>query len=438
MGIEYSAELDASADEVWAWLSRPGAIHRLIPPWQPMSVVQEATSLRDGIAKLRVAGLPWTSRHQPDGYLQGRQFIDELTSVPLRLVAPWRHQHRVDPVGTRSRITDTVTTPVPAAALRGTFAYRHRQLAGDLAAHADHTRTPLTIAVTGSSGVIGTQLAALLSTGGHRVIRLVRHPAQGADQRQWQPDAPAADLLDGVDAVVHLAGATIAGRFTDAHKKAIRESRIGPTRRLTEVAAAAGVGVFVSASAIGIYGADRGDDILDESAKPGDDLLADLVVDWEADSRNAAGDRMRTVQVRTGIVVTPSGGFLRPMRALFSLGLGGRLGSGEQWLSWIGIDDLLDIYLRTLTDESITGAVNGVSPNPVRNKEFTTVFARVLHRPAIIPVPTFGPRLVLGTEGAAEIAEASQRVLPQTLQRLGHRFRHPDLESALRHVLGKG
>jgi uncharacterized protein (TIGR01777 family) len=438
VGIEYSAELDASAGDVWAWLSRPGAIHRLIPPWQPMSVVQEATSLRDGTAKLRVAGLPWTSKHQPGGYLEGRRFVDELTSIPLRLATPWRHEHRVDPNGTGSRITDTVTTPVPAAALRSTFAYRHRQLAGDLAAHAEYSRQPLTIAITGSSGLIGTQLAALLSTGGHRVIRLVRRSARGPDQRQWQPNDPATDLLDGVDAVVHLAGANIAGRFTDAHKKAIRESRIGPTRRLTEVAAAAGVGVFVSASGIGIYGADRGDEQLAESAKPGDDLLADLVVDWEAESRNAAGDRMRAVQVRTGIVVTPSGGFLRPMRALFSLGLGGRLGSGEQWLSWIGIDDLLDIYLRAVTDDSLAGPINGVSPNPVRNKEFTTVFARVLHRPAIIPVPSFGPRLVLGSEGAAEIAEASQRVIPQALQRIRHRFRHPDLESALRHVMGKG
>ncbi|MGI8416550.1 MAG: TIGR01777 family oxidoreductase [Nakamurella sp.] len=441
MGIDHSAEIDAAPEELWALLERPGAIHRLIPPWQPMTVVQEAANLRDGTAKLRVAGAPWTSQHQQDGYVDGQQFVDELTSFPLRLVNPWRHEHRVQAAaGGRSVMSDRVITPAPAALLRATFEYRHRQLAGDLAAHAAYASRPLTVAVTGGSGLIGSQLTALLTTGGHRVIRLVRHPASGADERQWDTDNPAEKLLDGVDAVVHLAGEGIAGRFTEAHKKAVRDSRIGPTRRFAELAAAAGVGTFVSASAIGIYGADRGDEPLDETAIAGDDFLANLVVDWEADSATvaAADSNLRAVQVRTGIVVTPRGGFLSHLRPLFALGVGGRLGSGEQWLSWIGIDDLLDIYLRVLTDASLSGPVNAVAPNPVRNKEFTTVFGHVLHRPTIVPVPSFGPKLLLGTEGAAEVAEASQRVTPAVLERAGHRFRNPDLESALRHVMGKG
>lgn len=440
MGIDHSADIDAAPEELWALLERPGAIYRLIPPWQPMTVVQEAANLRDGTAKLRVAGAPWTSQHQQNSYVEGQQFVDELTSFPLRLVNSWRHEHRVQAAGGRSVMSDRVITPVPAALLRATFEYRHRQLAGDLAAHAAYASRPLTVAVTGASGLIGLQLTALLTTGGHRVIRLVRHPASGADERQWDTDNPAEKLLDGVDAVVHLAGEGIAGRFTQAHKKAVRDSRIGPTRRLAEVAAAAGVGTFVSASAIGIYGADRGDEALDETAIPGDDFLAEVVVDWEADSATvaAADSALRVVQVRTGIVVTPRGGFLKQLRPLFALGVGGRLGSGEQWLSWIGIDDLLDIYLRVLTDASLSGPVNAVAPNPVRNKEFTTVFGHVLHRPTIVPVPAFGPKLLLGTEGAAEVAEASQRVTPAVLERAGHRFRNPELESALRHVMGKG
>jgi uncharacterized protein (TIGR01777 family) len=457
VSIEYSALIDASPGAVWNWLSRPGAIHRLVPPWQPMSVLQEAVSLRDGTAKLRVAGMPWTSQHRADGYVEGRRFVDELNSFPLRMLTPWRHEHLVDPdrmpgdaVTAGTRITDRVLTPVPVSALRPTFVYRHRQIADDLAAHAEYATEQLTIAVTGSSGLIGTQLTALLGTGGHRVIRLVRHPVDGArpdsgnprrpEERRWDPDSPAADLLDGVDAVVHLAGKTIAGRFTDAHKMAVRESRIGPTRRLVEVAANAGVRVFVTASAIGIYGADRGDEPLDERAAPGEDFLAGLVTDWEADSEAAAGAgpaATRVVKVRTGIVLTPRGGFLKQLRPLFAVGLGGRLGSGAQWLSWIGIDDLLDVYLRALTDGSLSGPVNGVAPNPVRNREFTEIFGRVLHRPTLLPVPSFGPKILLGTEGAAEIAQASQRVVPRVLTEAGHRFRHPDLEATLRHVMGK-
>ncbi|WP_029138566.1 TIGR01777 family oxidoreductase [Nakamurella lactea] len=438
MGIEYTAELDASAGEVWRWLARPGAIHRLIPPWQPMTVVREAQSLRDGAAELRIAGAPWTSQHLAAEYVEGSRFVDELTSFPLRVVNPWRHEHLVEPHGEHTLITDRVTSGVPAALLRSTFSYRERQLAGDLAAHAAHSRTPLTIAVTGASGLIGTQLGALLSTGGHRVIRLVRRPVAGTNERTWDPAAPAADLLDGVDAVVHLAGASIAGRFTEAHKRAIRDSRIGPTRRLAELAAAAGAGTFVSASAIGIYGADRADEPLDERSAPGTDFLAGVVAGWEADAvAGVSGSATRAVQVRTGLVLTPRGGYLRPMRPLFSLGVGGRLGSGDEWLSWIGIDDLLDVYLRALTDPSLIGPVNAVAPNPVQSRDFAKVFGHVLRRPAVVPVPSFGPKLLLGAEGAAEIVEASQLVRPARLTAAGHTFRHPDLADALRHLMGQ-
>jgi uncharacterized protein len=444
VGLTYSSVVDAPLGEVFAWHARPGAIIRLMPPWQPARVEREAGSLRDGQAVLRLpAGLRWVAAHQPGGYDPPHEFADSLAGAPLSAVLPWRHAHRFAPAGQQAtRVTDVVDTPLPAAVLRPTFAYRHRQLAGDLAAHSRARAAcpdPLTIAVTGSSGLVGTALTALLTTGGHRVIRLVRRPPRHAGERYWRPDEPGPELLSGVDAVIHLAGASIAGRFTPTRKQDIRDSRIVPTRRLAEHAAATvpGLRAFVTASAIGIYGADRGDEVLTETSARGDGFLADVVAGWEDATAPAARAGIRTVQVRTGIVQTPRGGMLRYLYPLFAAGLGGRLGSGQQWLAWIGLDDLADIYLRAATDPGLSGPVNATAPEPVRNAGYTAALAGVLHRPALLPVPAVGPRLLLGPEGAAEIAEASQYVRPQRLIDAGHQFRHRDLEAALRHVLGR-
>lgn len=448
MGIEYSSVVNAPRDEVFAWHGRPGAIHRLMPPWQPMSVVAEAPSLADGRAVLALpGGLRWVAQHQPDDYQPPECFVDALAkdgwrSYPTVLVGSWRHEHRFAVVdGGRTRVTDRVDTLVPAGLLRQMFRYRHRQLAEDLAGHQwaqTHGQRPQTVAVTGSSGLIGTALTAFLSTGGHRVIRLVRRRAQGDDERRWDPDSPDKNLLDGVDAVVHLAGASIAGRFTEAHKRAVRDSRIQPTQRLAECAAAAtnGPSAMVCASAIGYYGHDRGDDELDESASKGGGFLADVVADWEAATAPATAAGLRVVTVRTGIVQSPRGAILRLLRPLFAAGLGGRLASGRQWLSWIDIDDLIDVFHRALVDPALSGPLNAVAPHPVRNEEYTRVLARILHRPALVPVPDIGPALLLGEQGARELATASQRVVPRRLIDAGHRFRRPELEQCLRHQLG--
>ncbi len=448
VGIEYASIVDHPLDEVFAWHTRPGAMRRLVPPWQPMRVVAETDSLADGVAILGLpAGLRWIARHDPTGYDPPYQFRDVLSSdglmtLPPRVIGWWRHTHRFSDAGDgATRVHDEVDTTVPGAALRSTFAYRHRQLADDLAAHRDAALAGadrLTVAITGSSGLVGTALAAFLSTGGHRVIRLVRREPQNSDERRWDPSDPAPDLLDGVDAVVHLAGESIAGRFTDKHRVAIRDSRIEPTRKLAALAAESGSSLraFVSASAIGIYGYDRGDALLCEDSAHGDGFLADVVADWEAATAPAADAGVRTVVVRTGIVQSAAGGTLRLLRPLFAAGLGGRLGSGRQWLSWIGIDDLLDVYYRALYDDRLSGPVNAVGPNPVRNSEYTAVLAKTLHRPALLPVPSIGPRVLLGEQGARELAEADQRVLPTKLQALGHRFRHPTVDDALAHQLG--
>lgn len=442
MGIDCSIVVSAPRDEVFAWFARPGAFTRLAPPWQPVRLLSESDDLARGSAVLGLpGGLRWVARHDPAAYDPPHRFADAvaadgLASAPVGRLLPWRHTHEFTAVDAEhTRVADRVDTPIPTRMLRPMFDYRHRQLADDLAAHrraAEHGFTARTIAVSGASGMVGTALCAFLSTGGHRVVRLVRHAPTSPDERRWDPDDPAPDLLTGVDAVVHLAGASIAGRFTEDHRRAVADSRIGPTRALAQLAG--GVATFVSASAIGYYGYDRGDEILTETADPGAGFLAELVTAWE-DSAAAADTRV--VQVRTGIVQSPAGGTLRLLRPLFAAGLGGRIGDGTQWQSWIGLDDLVDVYHRALWDDSLAGPVNAVAPNPVRNAEYTATLAHVLHRPALLPVPSFGPALLLGRQGARELAEASQRVSPHRLSTADHVFRTPDLEQTLRHLLGR-
>ncbi len=438
MGLRHSSVIAGPVAEVFAWHERPGALRRLAPPWQPIRVVEEAATLRDGRAVLRLpGGVRWVAQH--GGYDPPHRFEDELVSLPLR----WRHTHVFEPLSaTTTRLTDVVDTPVPGTLLRQTFVYRHNQLAADLAAHralAQLRPQPLTVAVTGSSGLVGTALCAYLSTGGHRVLRLVRRAPRHAGERQWQPDRPDPRSLAGVDAVVHLAGASIAGRFTEHHKQLVRESRVGPTRQLA--AAIGGMAepprVLVAASAVGFYGADRGDEVLTEDEPSGDGFLAEVVAEWEAAAQPARDAGVRTVHVRTGIVQSTQGGTLKLLRPVFAAGLGGPVGRGIQWVSWIGLDDLLDVFGRALVDGGLSGPLNAVAPHPVRNREYAATLARVLRRPSVVPVPAFGPRLLFGAEGAEELVQASQRVTPNRLIAAGHAFRHPTLEACLRHQLGR-
>jgi uncharacterized protein len=443
MAHTFSEVVGAPLDEVFAWHARPGAFARLTPPWAPVRVAAEAASLGGGQAVLALpGGVRWVARHDPAAYDPPRRFADELASLPLSAVLHWRHVHEFAEAGPNStKVTDRVFTSIPAALLRPVFGYRYRQLAGDLAAHrwARQMRSgALTMAITGSSGLIGSALAALLTSGGHTVIRLVRRAPRTSSERRWNPENPDPGLLHGVDAVVHLAGAPIAGRFTPEHKHAIRASRIAPTRKLAELAAAAGgPSVLVTASAIGYYGADRGDELLTEDSPRGDGFLADVVAEWETASDPARDAGIRVVQLRTGIVQSPRGGTLRLLWPLAEVGAAGRLGTGQQWLSWIGIDDLTDIYYRALTDGRLAGPVNATAPNPVRNTDYAHILGHVLHRPVQLPIPAIGPRLLLGGEGASELAEASQRVSPQRLLAAGHSFRQPELDPALRHLLGR-
>jgi uncharacterized protein (TIGR01777 family) len=435
MSAEARSVVAAPLHQVFAWHERPGALTRLLPPWQPVRVHSESANLRDGRAELAIpGGVRWVAQHRD--LAAPHRFVDELVSLPLR----WRHEHTFAAVDDgHTEVRDHIDTPVPSRLLAPMLAFRHRQLHCDLAAHADWPARRLTVAVSGASGLIGTALCAFLSTGGHEVIRLERSTRPGPTGRHWDPEAPAADLLDGVDAVIHLAGASVAGRFTAEHKHAVRESRVEPTRRLADVAARTprGPRVFVAASAIGYYGPRRGDELLDERAPRGDGFLADVVADWERATAPAAEAGLRVAHVRTGIVQSPLGGALRTQRPLFTVGLGGTVGDPAAWLSWIGLDDLLDVYLRALHDETVHGPVNAVAPHPVRAEEYARTLARVMRRPALLPVPALGPRLLLGDEGAREIALASQHVVPARLAAADHRFRHPRLAAALAHQLGR-
>jgi hypothetical protein len=298
------------------------------------------------------------------------------------------------------------------------------------------------VAVTGASGLIGTAVVRRLRAEGHQVLRLTRSRPSGPDQLQWDPMAGRLDpdALAKADAVVHLAARNIGDRlrWTAATKRDLLQTRVVGTGLVAETMAglAEGPRVLVCASGVGFYG-DRGDEVLTEASSGGRGFLADVVRRWEeaADPARAAG--LRVVHLRTGPVQTAAGAGLPKQALMFRLGIGGRLGSGRQWLSWISLDDIAGAYLHALTREDLDGPVNAVAPNPVTNAEFTATLARVLHRPAVLHIPAFGPRLVLG-EAADELLFVSQRARPARLQATGYRFQFPELEPALRHTLGRG
>ena len=293
------------------------------------------------------------------------------------------------------------------------------------------------ILISGASGPIGAALVPSFQQAGMDVVRLVRGVAHGPGQIPWNPRAeldPAS--VSGVEAVIHLAGESVVGRWTNVKRKAIRESRVLGTRTLATALARTEnkPRVFVSASAIGFYG-NRGDEILTEESASGSGFLPEVCREWEEASRICAAAGIRTVNVRFGLVLSAQGGALAKMLPIFKLGLGGRLGSGKQWWSWIHIDDIAGAIHDVMRTEDIAGAVNLVAPNALRNAEFTRELASVLRRPAIFPVPEFALRLAFGKQAAEEMLLASQRVQPGKLGASGYKFRFRELRAALESLL---
>jgi uncharacterized protein (TIGR01777 family) len=295
------------------------------------------------------------------------------------------------------------------------------------------------IVVSGASGLIGTQLVAKLSSSGHDVVRLVRRSPKSGEI-QWNPKSGTLDAaaLEGTDAVIHLSGAGIGDkRWTDGYRKEILDSRTATTALLANTMASLSrkPSVFLSGSAIGIYGA-RNDEQLTEVSTHGTGFLAEVCEQWEAAAKPAVDAGIRTVYLRTGIVLSPKGGALKKLLPLFKLGVGGKFGNGKQWQSWISIDDEIGAIEHLLT-ANVSGAVNLTAPNPVTNAEFTKVLASVLKRPAIVPVPTFAPKILLGGELADALLFTGQRVIPAALNASGYMFKHTTIESAFRSLLSK-
>jgi uncharacterized protein len=294
------------------------------------------------------------------------------------------------------------------------------------------------ILITGGTGLIGANLSNSLISDGHSVVTLSRDPRKvdqaGAEQAiKWEPEAgpPPREAFTEVDAIVHLAGEPIAGRrWTPEQKRRIRDSRVVGTRNLVEGLRSLEKppAVLISGSAVGIYG-DRGDEKLDESASPGKDFLSEVCQQWEQEAMRASEVQMRVIVVRTGVVLTNKGGALKQMSPMFRMGIGGRLGEGNQWFPWIHLEDELGLLRLAITSNSIRGPINAVAPGIVTNKEFTKQFAAALHRPAFVPAPAFALRIALGE--MADVLLGSQRVVPRVALDAGYHFRFPELAGAL-------
>lgn len=473
---EYRSTIPTTPKELYQWHSQPRAFGRLTPPWEKVRIIDRQGGIEPGstaVIATRLLGPiqgTWTAQHESLNDLAEGEFgfADRQLKGPF---AHWRHQHRFVPVQEASDSCELIDridwvaplgflgkwfgAPIVRSKLNRMFAYRHEITVRDFERMQTLPPAPDRIgpiAITGASGLVGGALADFLDTQGYAVWSAGRsevtafhnnnHPDQGGTI-QWNPTEGALPLPDGASplgAVVHLAGANIAeGRWTQARKKVLEDSRVNATRKLCEHLANLKhpPHTLICASATGYYGAtdDDSDVELDESAPPGKGFLPQLAQDWEQAAQPAIDAGIRVIHLRFGVVVSGKGGALGKMLPIFRLGGGGRLGSGRQWMSWIAMDDLLDMIHWTLTDATLSGAFNAVSPNPVRNTEWTRTLGTILKRPTLIPAPAFAMKLALG-EMAEAILLTGARVLPRKAMQAGFTFRYPDLESALRKELG--
>ena len=460
LSFHRASRFDVSAEELGRWHFRPGAIARLIPPWERIEIRREASPLVDGaIADLVIRKGPIATRlvARHEDVDPPRQFVDVQQSGPF---GSWRHVHRFLPHGEGgSTLEDSIRFDPPLGAvgrillrrvfakeLARQFAFRHERTRADLSRHAEIAARfgarVLRVGVTGASGLVGSALCAFLTTGGHEVVRFVRGRPSGPGERPWRPDDPESGLdpahLADLDAVVHLAGAGIADvRWSEARKRMILESRTKGTEAVARAIARAPrkPAVLVSTSATGFYGP-RGDEPVDERSPPGEGFLPAVVQAWERAADPARDAGVRVVHPRIGVVLSARGGALAKMRLPFLLGAGGPIGSGRQGFSWISLDDLVGAIVFLMRAERIAGPVNCNSPFPLAQRDFASVLGSVLRRPAFAPLPAPVVRLVFGEMGERLLLEGAF-VRPAVLLSEGFRFEHESLERALRLELGR-
>jgi uncharacterized protein len=452
--FEKRSLINAPAEAVFEWHERPGAFQRLTPPWEQIRLISQSGGIRDGARveiELRIGPIRkrWLAEHC--NYAAGRQFQDVQIGGPF---AHFEHTHRISPETPEScELEDHIEYVLPLGrlgewlggrfvrqTLERTFRYRHNITINDIRAHAGwEGKQAMKVLVTGATGLVGSALVPFLTTGGHEVFRLTRSAPTEANDIVWNPDRnelPKA-RLEGLDAVIHLAGENIAKtRWNSTVKDRIRRSRVNGTRLLCETLAGLKQPpkTLIAASAIGFYG-NRGAEMLNESASAGTGFLPELCRDWEAACEPARAAGIRVANLRIGVVLSPKGGGLAAMLTPFKLGVGGVVGSGRQYWSWVAIDDVVGAIHHCLMNDKLSGPVNLTAPSPVSNVEFTKTLGRVLGRPTIFPMPSVVARIALG-EMANDLLLGSARVMPNRLSESNYEFRCPTLEGALRHVLG--
>jgi len=445
--------INAPAEDVFQWHARPGALERLSPPWEPLEVIEHHGDINRGATVLlKMKAGPfyyrWAAEHTD--YQENRMFRDRQKRGPF---AFWSHTHTFQPDRSGGCLMqDEIEYALPAdpfsrpfvpviqKKLERIFNYRHRTLAHDLALHnARRLKQSLNIVIAGASGLIGRAIIPFLTTGGHQVTRLVRKTAISANQLFWDPSAGKLErsVLNDTDVMICLSGESIAqGRWTKAKKRKIIESRTKTTALIAETIAKmeSPPKVLLNASAIGFYG-NQGDLTLTEDGGCGADLISAVCRDWEKAAAPAQKRGIRVVFLRIGVVLTPCGAALEKMLLPFKMGLGGKFGSGNQYISFIGIDDVIGAIYHIINNDALEGPVNIVAPDPVTNLEFTKTFGKVLKRPTFFTVPEIAIKTVFGQMGQ-EILLSGVRVEPQKLVASGYNFRNPDLEGVLRHLLG--
>lgn len=432
--FEFRTELPVPAPEAFRWHARPGAFLRLSPPWGRVEVEAASGGIVNGARLVMRVGTPplsmrWVASHR--GYEEGRRFVDVQESGPF---SHWSHEHVFEAAGPeRSHLLDRIDYALPFGAageavggafvrrsLSRLFRYRGAVTAGDLSRHAPYLgQAPLRIAITGASGLVGTQLAAFLTTGGHEVLRVPRGRINH-------------EALEGLDAVVHLAGSSIAGgRWTEERKAEILSSRVDGTKRLAEGLSVLRTppGVFLCASAVGYYGSRR-DGTVDEAAAAGSGFLADVARAWEEATAPAAAAGIRTVNLRFGVILSSRGGALAKMLLPFKLGLGGPIGNGRQGFSWIALDDAIYAIHHVIRNDGVRGPVNVVAPEPLPQRDFAAALGRALHRPALIPLPAAVVKAIFGQLGE-EALLGGQFVVPAALRRSGFTWSAARLDEAL-------